>query len=446
MDPDIRYARASDGLNIAYWSMGTGMTMILLPPTAAHRIQYELQVSGLRAMASASARVLRFVRYDPRGIGLSDTPEGVVSVDALVLDLEAVANATSPDEPIAISAPGRFGPVAIAFAARFPERVAKLILWATASAGNAMQTEPLRTLTQMATVDWDLAMESMVHAVDSYEDAPGASEFGRLARDLPPAARESFLRFEEDGFGWDVTALLEHVRCPTLVMHPERNRYLPPENARFLASRIPHATLRMIDTASAHAGHPDVLRVGGEFLFGGSSFAGAADRGRTTVVVLIVDIVNSTGLIEQLGDERYRRDALALDGELRTIIASCQGRTVDGTNLGDGVLATFVSAQQAIAAARQCAEAARARDLPVHLGLHAGDVIRRADTIYGGAVNIAARLSGLSAPSEILLSSTIRDLARTSATDVMFVDRGMHDLKGIAEPVHVFAIAAPPSA
>ena len=78
--------------------------------------------------------------------------------------------------------------------------------------------------------------------------------------------------------------------------------------------------------------------------------------------------------------------------------------------------------------------------LPLHLGLHAGDVIREEKNVYGGAVNIAARISGLSAPGEVLVSETVRSLARTSA-GVTFEDRGEQSLKGVAEPVRVWVVA-----
>ena len=71
--------------------------------------------------------------------------------------------------------------------------------------------------------------------------------------------------------------------------------------------------------------------------------------------------------------------------------------------------------------------------------MHAGDVLREAGTIFGGAVNLAARLCSLSAPSEVLVSQTFRELARTS-TQTRFDDKGLHTLKGISEPVRVFAM------
>ncbi|MEX0751277.1 MAG: adenylate/guanylate cyclase domain-containing protein, partial [Dehalococcoidia bacterium] len=79
------------------------------------------------------------------------------------------------------------------------------------------------------------------------------------------------------------------------------------------------------------------------------------------------------------------------------------------------------------------------QDLPMHVGIHAGDVIGEGTNVYGGAVNIASRICGLCEPGEILVSQTVRDLARTSS-NVRFEDRGEHTLKGIADPVRVFAV------
>jgi class 3 adenylate cyclase len=77
--------------------------------------------------------------------------------------------------------------------------------------------------------------------------------------------------------------------------------------------------------------------------------------------------------------------------------------------------------------------------LQLHLGIHAGDVIREGNNVYGGAVNIAARIAAASEPGEVLVSDTVRSLGRTSA-DVTFDDRGEHELKGVGEPQRLFAV------
>jgi class 3 adenylate cyclase len=155
-------------------------------------------------------------------------------------------------------------------------------------------------------------------------------------------------------------------------------------------------------------------------------------------VILFADIVDSTALTERLGDTAFRDKARDLDGALRTVIRERAGTPIEGKLLGDGVLAVFTSAREAIEAALACATAGDDGGLPLHLGLHAGDVIREANNVYGGAVNIASRISGLSAPGEVLVSETVRSLARTSA-GVRFEDRGEQPLKGVGEAVHVWA-------
>src|SRR5262249_44127299 len=126
---------------------------------------------------------------------------------------------------------------------------------------------------------------------------------------------------------------------------------------------------------------------------------------------------------------------------LRRAIVDAGGTPVRGRLLGDGVLATFASAADAIAAARACRDAGAASGLPLHLGLHAGDVVREEGDVYGGAVNLAARIAAASAAGEILVSDVVRGLARTSA-GVAFEDRGLATLKGVADPQHLFAVRA----
>jgi DNA-binding CsgD family transcriptional regulator len=108
--------------------------------------------------------------------------------------------------------------------------------------------------------------------------------------------------------------------------------------------------------------------------------------------------------------------------------------------MGDGLLATFRSASQAIDAASRCATLSDQSGLRLHVGLHAGDVIREPGNVFGGAVNTAWRICDLSQPGEVLVSATVRDLARTSARGVLFEDHGEQSLKGIEGLVRVYRL------
>jgi class 3 adenylate cyclase/pimeloyl-ACP methyl ester carboxylesterase len=438
MELQIRYARTSDGVNIAYSALGSGPALVVAPPHISHSMQREWEIPSMRAAAETSSRAMTYVRYDPRAAGLSDQYDGRFTIDAFVRDLEAVIDAVSPDNPVFLWGAGRWGMVCVTYAARFPERVAKLVLWSTAATSAEMEVEPLRRLREIAAVDWDLALEANAQAVDSYETPEVARQFAEMMRGSDP---QVFLRFEEEIADWDVRSLLSLVRAPTLVMHPKSNRYYPAANAQRIAVAIPNSELHLIDTSSVLTVDRRVLSVSAAFLVGPG--AGGATRdgqtSRNTVVILFVDVVDSTGLTEKYGDSWFRDRSGKLEERLRTIIGRSNGRAVEGRTLGDGVLAMFRSAQEAIDAARRSARAGDELDMPVHIGLHAGDVIRETGNIYGGAVNIASRISGLSAPGEILVSDVVRSLARTSA-GVTFEDRGEQSLKGIAEPQRVFAV------
>jgi class 3 adenylate cyclase/putative methionine-R-sulfoxide reductase with GAF domain len=160
-----------------------------------------------------------------------------------------------------------------------------------------------------------------------------------------------------------------------------------------------------------------------------------------TAVILFADIVGSTALTERLGDSGFRERARRLDVALRNLIRENGGTPVEGKLLGDGVLAVFTSARQAIEAALRCAQTGDSAGLPLHVGLHAGDVIREHDNVYGGAVNIASRVSALAPAGEVLVSDIVRGLARTSS-GVTFEDMGEQLLKGVGEPVRVWRVGA----
>jgi len=160
-----------------------------------------------------------------------------------------------------------------------------------------------------------------------------------------------------------------------------------------------------------------------------------------TAIIVFADIVGSTALIERIGDQAFHLRATQMDTSLRAAVLQNRGHTVEGRLLGDGVLAIFNSARDAILGALACRAAARALALQLHIGIHAGDVIVDHHTIYGGAVSIAARISEACPPGDVLVSDTARGLARTS-TDAVFTDRGAQTLKGVADPVRLWSISA----
>jgi class 3 adenylate cyclase len=215
------------------------------------------------------------------------------------------------------------------------------------------------------------------------------------------------------------------------------------EAPRYITSRIPNARLIVLEGTSLWPFHGDseaALQAIQEFLGDGRP-AIRTQPPAGTVIILYADIADSTALTERMGDSAFREKARALDDALRIIVRENGGMAIDGKLVGDGIMATFQAASEAIASALAYEHAAAPIGLGLHIGLHAGDVMREANNVYGGAVNIAARISALAPPGEVFVSRTVADLARTSA-GVTFEDRGEHALKGIAEPQQVFAVRA----
>ena len=440
MEPRIQYAQTKDGVSIAFSTLGEGMPYVEMPYPVSH-LQLSWEVPEIRSWYERLAKRWQIVRYDGRGTGLSDRDVTDFSLDAGVRDLEAVVGRLGL-ERFALWAPVFSGPVGIAYAVRHPEQVSHLIFWHSVARTTDLTGGPqAQALLQLANADWEMFTETFAHVVSGWSAGEEAHRFAAIIRDSMTQEGLQALMSAPD---IDVTELLPQVRSPTLVLH-RREILLPPlDTARGLASHIPNARLALLEGASGgpHLGDTEaVLRAIDEFLGEGEEAEPKAELPEGMAVILFADIANSTALTEQLGDAAFRVKARELDTSLRAIIGESGGTPVEGKVLGDGVLAVFTSARQAIDCALRCNANSEPLELQLHLGIHAGDVIREGNNVYGGAVNIAARIAGASAPGEVLVSDTVRGLARTSA-GVAFDDSGEHSLKGIEEPQRLYAVRA----
>ena len=438
--PRFQYARTSDGVSIAYRTIGEGKPLVGVT-TGPWGIAMESQNRGYRRWYERLSRSRMVILYDMRGTGLSS---GVVdwSIDAQVRDLGALADHLELDS-LDLVGPPFGGPVAIAYAARHPERVSHLILWcAWARTKDAMGSPQAQAMLALLDHDWEVFTEMLSYMIFGWESGAEAHELAVAFREN---VKQEQLRTYINAFlEFDVSDLLAQVQPPTLVVQSRTAAIPTVDVAQGLASRIPNARLVLVNgPAIPWAGDMEAHARAFEEFLGDSPQTIAESQPAPgpsgTAVILFADIADSTGLTERLGDAAFRAKARELDTALRAIVGANGGTTIEGKLLGDGVLAVFTSARQAIEAALACGKAGADGELPLHLGLHAGDIIREEGNVYGGAVNIAARISALSAPGELLVSDTVRSLARTSA-GVQFEERGEHALKGIGEPVRVWAV------
>ncbi len=157
---------------------------------------------------------------------------------------------------------------------------------------------------------------------------------------------------------------------------------------------------------------------------------------RVFATVLFTDIVDSTRRAAEMGDRDWHALLDAHDAIVRVQLNRFRGREVNTS--GDGFLATFDGPQRAIRCAMAIRDAVKTLGIEVRAGLHTGECEVRGDDIGGIAVHIGARVSALSGPNEVLVSSTLRDLVIGSGLE--FEDRGAHQLKGVPGEWRLFAI------
>jgi hypothetical protein len=158
--------------------------------------------------------------------------------------------------------------------------------------------------------------------------------------------------------------------------------------------------------------------------------------------ILFTDIVDSTRLTQQLGDRAAMRFLRVHDSVVRSVLARFGGSEIKHT--GDGIMAAFTSAFQAVSAAMQIQRSLQGRDEPVQEHLHvrvgvaAGEPVTEQNDLFGAAVQQAARLCAWAQPDGIVVSSGVHDLCRGKG--IRFLDGGLIAVKGFDEPIGHFEV------
>ena len=149
---------------------------------------------------------------------------------------------------------------------------------------------------------------------------------------------------------------------------------------------------------------------------------------------MFTDIVGSTKRAAEIGDRQWRTLLDRYDDAVRQQLTRFRGSEVK--NLGDGCLATFDGPARAVRCAVAISESVQPLGIAVRSGLHTGEIELKRNDIAGIAVHIAARVTAEAGTGETIVSSTVRDLVAGSG--LRFQDRGMHVLKGVPEPMHLY--------
>jgi pimeloyl-ACP methyl ester carboxylesterase len=349
MEPRIQYATAADGVNIAFWTMGEGRPVVWMMPLPFTHVQLEWQFPELRRWYEQLAQRRKLVRYDGRGSGLSDREVTDYSLDAHLLDLEAVVERLGLEQ-FDLFAIYHSGPVAIAYAARHPERVSHLVLWCSWARGSDIARSPLiQTMRAFIEENWEAYTETAAGSLLGWSEAESAHRFAAFLREsVTPKAALAAL---EATTTFDVSELLPQLRTPTLVLHRRGLRFPDADIARGLASRIPDASLVVLegDSIAPYLGDVQaVLRAVAGFLgeIGEPSAIGEPPEASAVHTILFSDIAGSTSLTQRLGDTKSREVLRAHERIVREALRAHGGSEVK--SLGDGFMASFTSATGAL--------------------------------------------------------------------------------------------------
>ena len=440
MRPDTRFAKSGD-VHIAYQVFGQGAIDVVLVHGLVSHLDLWWDWPLFARFAERLGSFARVITFDKRGVGLSDRVSDLPSLEARMDDVRAVMDAVG-SERAALFGISEGAPMALLFAATYPDRVPTLVL----HGGMARTTQdddypfaPPR----------EVAMEAMEQLVMPDESGEVLAEiFGPSLADDPEEVRAWARRLHSSASPaalqalWlmaldiDVRGVLPAIGCPTLVLHRRGDRATSVHGGRWLAEHIRNARFVEIPGPDHFPwiGDQDaVLDEVEEFLTG---VRGAESSDRVLLTVLFTDIVESTQRAARMGDDAWKRLLDRHDELVRLHLARYRGREVN--TAGDGFLAVFDGPARAVRCARALVEAVRELGLEVRAGLHTGEVELRGDEVAGLAVHIGARVAARAAPAEVLVTRTVKDLVVGSG--LTFEERGSHELKGVPDTWQLYGV------
>ncbi len=443
----MQYTQTEDGVNIAYWAMGEGPPLIIMPNAPMSHVELEWSIPEYRAWYESMLGFFRLVRYDNRGSGLSDRDVGDHSLEAHLRDLSAVAGLLG-DQPLVLVAPLLIGPVAIAYAARRPERVSHLVLWCSFARGSdySESSSALQALRAMRDKDWHTYTEAIAHVALGWEAGEPVRRYAAYMRECvtPEAAVPIFDAAE----AIDASELLPQIKSPTLVLHRRHVAFPGVELSRSLAARIPGARLVMLEGNSLAPFIGDtgaVVRAITDFVLEDEGSQAAPQPAATGGIhtILFTDIEGSTALTHKLGDAAARDLLREHERLTRAALKSHGGAEVK--TMGDGFMASFNSATRAVECAIAIQRAftelneSAVEPIRVRVGLNAGEPIEEEQDLFGTAVILAARIAAQAKGGEILVSEAVRQIV--AGKKFLLADRGEITLRGFEDPVHVYELS-----
>lgn len=430
--PRTRYADTG-GHSIAYQVVGDGSPDIVFVPGFVSNVDLQWEHAGTAAFFERLADLGRLIVFDKRATGLSERSplDALPTLEERMDDVRAVMDAAGSSRAT-IFGISEGGPMAILFAATYPERVERLVIYGSfASDPFSERFDWFHTAVRQS---WGSGA-AFAHLAPSWATNKATRRF--LARyerhSATPAAAAGLVALAQV---IDVSAALAGVTAPTLILHRRDDQVISFDRGEALARGIEGAELVEMP------GMDHLVYVDGEgvvehvaaFLAG---VASAPVTARVLTTILLIDVVDSTGRAFALGDEQWSKLLRAfVDSSHRAVV---QQRGVVRTVAGDGLMATFDGPARAVRCADRLHQLARTCDLDVRCGIHTSEVEIEGDEVTGIGVHVAARVGTAALPGSTFVTRTVRDLVTGSG--LRFEPRGSFDFKGINETWELYAAA-----
>jgi pimeloyl-ACP methyl ester carboxylesterase/class 3 adenylate cyclase len=438
-----RYARSGD-LSVAYQVVGDGPLDIIFVPGIVSHVEFMHEVPGYSEFLGGLASFARVVALDKRGNGLSDRVARAPTLEERMDDIRAVMDAVG-SERATLFAVSEGGPISLLFAATYPARVEAMVLYETFVCFGGVPGELESDFTSP-----DAHAEFTDMLVRTYGTGESLTGFG-TSRSQEPRVASLWGQAErlsnspgglraivEALFEIDVRAALPSVQAPCLVLHGTF-RSMFEQQSGYLVEHLPEARLVKLDGVDHYpwfAGGERIVAEVQEFLTGVRS--GPVDE-RVLATLVFTDIVGSTEQAAAMGDRRWSDVIDSYYALARRCVDRFRGHEV--STEGDGFLARFDGPARAVSCARSIRDGVQGLGVEVRAGVHTGEIELHGDEITGLAVHIAARVVGRAAAREVLVSRTVKDLVVGSG--IAFADRGRHELKGLPDVWHLYALADP---
>jgi pimeloyl-ACP methyl ester carboxylesterase/DNA-binding winged helix-turn-helix (wHTH) protein len=431
--PRTHYAR-SGRYSIAYQVVGAGPGDLVFIPGFVSNVELQWELGPMASFYRRLARGARLIVFDKRGTGLSDRVPvtEIQPLEERMDDVRAVMDAAG-SERATLFGISEGGPLALLFAATYPERVERLILF------NSYADRFRDDIPVLAASVRDHWGSGGVFAslAPSWRDREDIRFLARYERHSATPDAAAHLVGLCDLI--DVRPILPSITVPTRVIHRRGDTMFPLAKGEGLADGIPGAELVVLEGRDhlVYVDQEPILDAVEEFIAGTAPGA-TADRMLTTM--LFAEVTGSAATAEVAGPAEgpgdVRPGPVRRFHELaRDALVRFRGDEVVTT--GDGVLATFDGPARAVRCAQSLRQSVAGPELPLRIGVHTAEVERLGDGIAGLGVHIGARVAAAAPPGEVWVTRTVRDLVAGSGLE--FEARGTHEFTGVGEPWELHA-------